>query len=287
MWIAWAAGAAGSAGVVAILVKAGLAHTPSNLATALRTLVVVLGLWTVVLADGRWQQIPEITSSSLLFLVLSGLATGASWLAYLRALARGPVNPVVAIDNSSIALTVLIAMLVFGETALWGVKLVGITAIVGGTMLMVRWIPTQLQERSYASWLPFAMIAALFASLTAILGKIGIADVDVTLGTAIRTLVVLVMAWVVVFLTGQQRQIRGLRRRDIAFIALSGVATGASWLCFYQALQSGPVTAVVPIDRLSVVVTAVLAFLIFRERLTRRGMIGLGLIVLGTLAMIP
>lgn len=287
MWIAWAGAAAIFAGLVAILAKVGLQHTPSNLATALRTVVVVVALWALVFAQGLPTDLSAISARSVLFLVLSGLATGASWLAYLRALQRGPVNPVVAIDNSSIAVTILLGMLLFGETSYWALKIPGIAAIMMGTLLMVQRLPTQSQLAPRRSWLPFALLAALFASLTAILGKVGITDIDATVGTALRTLVVLAMAWLLVVVTGELRKVRSLQRRDLVFLLLSGLATGLSWLCFYRALQTGPVSAVVPIDRLSLLVTVALAFVFLQERLTRRGVLGLALILVGTLAMIP
>jgi len=287
VWIAWAFGSAFFAGAVAILAKIGMQSTSANLATALRTVVVVILAWSLVFVGNGLPELPSDNTLPMLFLVLSGLATGGSWLAYLHALRVGPVNPVVAIDDASIVLTVLLGIVLFGETANWGLKVIGVLAIVLGTYMIVQWRPRSEHPATTKQWLPLAVVAAVLASLTAILGKIGIEGIDVTLGTAIRTLVVLAMAWLVVAISGDLRQVRSLQRRDLWFIALSGLATGLSWLCFYQALQQGPISAVVPIDKLSLPMTVLFSYLILRERISRRGMIGLFVILLGTLATIP
>lgn len=285
MWVVFALGSAFFAGLVAILAKVGIRATSSNVATAIRTVVVLAMAWLMVLIVGSQATITSISSRSLLFLVLSGLATGASWLCYFRALQLGAVNEVAAVDKSSIVLTVLLGIIVFGETSHLAVRLVGVAVIAAGTVLMVEWKPGGPALVSRA-WLVYAGLAAVFASLTSILAKVGITDVESTLGTAIRTVVVLVMAWVVVLVTRERRQVRQIPRRDLLFIGLSGVATGASWLCFYRALQTGPVSAVVPIDKLSLVVTVAFAYAVFGERLSRRGLAGLALIVVGTVAMV-
>jgi transporter family protein len=286
MWIVYALGSALFAGITSILAKAGIKETSSNVATAIRTVVVLLFAWLMVFVVGSEDTIASISSKTLIFLVLSGLATGASWLCYFRALQLGHVNKVVPVDKSSIVLTVLLAIIFLGETESLGVKLAGIATIGVGTYLMIQKKPGETKTAVGSKWLVYAALSALFASLTAILGKIGISDVESNLGTAVRTIVVLVMAWVVVFVTKEQQGVRGIPRRDLLFICLSGVATGASWLCFYKALQDGPASLVVPIDRLSIIVTVAVAYFAFKERLTRKALVGLVLIVVGTLVML-
>ena len=290
MWVTFAFGSAFFAGIVAILAKIGIRETPSNLATAIRTIVVLVFACVMVAAVGSAPGLMQIDGRTLVLLVLSGLATGASWLCYFRALQIGPVNPVVAVDKSSIVLTVLLGIVVFGETTNLGLRLLGITAIGLGTYLMVQWQPATGQARQGAQprreWLVYAVLAAVFASLTTLLAKAGMTEVESNLGTAIRTVVVVVMAWIVVFVTGEQRFVGRIPRRDLVFLLLSGVATGASWLCFFRALQTGPVSVVVPIDKLSIVVTVVFSYLVFRERLSRIGGVGLLLIVAGTMVML-
>ena len=274
------------AGVTAILAKCGIRKTDSTVATAIRTLVVLVFAWTMVFVVGSQGEIRNIGPTTLLFLVLSGLATGASWLCYFKALQLGDINKVVPIDKSSTVLTILLAFFLLGEPI--GLPQgIGVVLIGAGTFLM-------LEKRSPAagcapqcgSWMLYAFGSAVFASLTAILGKAGIQGVESNLGTAIRTGVVLVMAWLMVLVTGKAGAVRQVPRRELAFICLSGVATGASWLCYYRALQSGPASVVVPIDKLSILVTVAFSRLVFQERLTSRSAAGLALIVAGTLAML-
>jgi transporter family protein len=287
VWLLFAVGSALFAGATAILAKVGIRHTPSNLATAVRTVVVLAFAWLVVFIVGSQSSITRLSTTTVVFLVLSGLATGASWLCYFRALQLGDVNQVAPIDKSSIIVTVGFAIVLLGETQSLPTRLAGIALIGVGTWLMIDRRPaTTGQQAPLRAWLPYALASAVFAALTTILGKIGIAGVESNLGTAIRTGVVLVMAWVVVFVAGEQRHLRTVPRRDLAFIALSGVATGASWLCYYRALQDGPASVVVPIDKLSIVVTVAFATIVLHERLTRRAGLGLGLIVAGTLLML-
>lgn len=287
MWLLFAFGSALFAGLTAILAKVGVRHTPSNLATAIRTIVVLAFAWLVVFVVGSQATIAQLSGRTVLFLVLSGLATGASWLCYFRALQLADVNQVAPIDKSSIILTVLLAIVVFGETESLVARLAGVAVIGAGTYLMIDRRrgagPVGAQGRS---WLGYAVASAVFAALTTILGKVGIADVESNLGTAIRTGVVLVMAWIVVLVAGEHRRIRAVPRRDLVFIVLSGVATGASWLCYYRALQDGPASVVVPIDKLSIVVTVAFATFVLHERLTRRAGVGLALIVGGTMLML-
>lgn len=285
MWIAFAFGAALFAGLTSILAKVGVAHAPSHLATALRTVVVLGCAWGMVVLVGSQSTIGAIGPRAWLFLTLSGLATGASWLCFFRALQLGEVTAVAAVDKSSIILTVLFAIVLLGETDHLPTRLAGVALIAVGTFLMVERTAWRGVARG-GSWLLWAFGSAGFAALTAILGKVGIADVDSSLGTAIRTVVVLVLAWIVVFLTGEQRALPKIPRRDVVFIALSGVATGASWLCYWRAMQDGPASLVAPIDRLSILVTVGFAATFLGERLTWRAASGLGLVLAGTLIML-
>lgn len=285
LWILFAFASAFFAGVTAILAKIGIRHTDSHLATALRTVVVLVFAWVMVFVAGSQNTIGEISARTLLFLVLSGLSTGASWLCYFRALSIGDVNKVVPIDKSSVVLTILLAALFLGEPIRWytGVSMV---LILGGSLLMIerRSDAGGSQKRGY---LIYAVLSAVFAALTSILGKVGIEGVESNLGTAIRTGVVLIMAWGMVFLTGKQTQIRKIDRRSWLFLVLSGLATGLSWLFFYRALQDGPASVVLPIDKLSILVTVLLSRLVFKERLSRRAGLGLVLVVAGTLLLYP
>jgi transporter family protein len=286
MWLPYALGSALFAGLTAILAKVGIRHTPSNLATAIRTAIVLLFAWLVVLIVGSAPTIGSLSPTTWLFLGLSGLATGGSWLCYFKALQLADVNQVAPVDKSSIILTVLFAILLLGETTSLALRLAGITVIGVGTYLMIDRIPKRTESTASRSWLLYAIGSAVFAALTSILGKVGISGVESNLGTALRTIVVLVMAWVMVFASRQQNQLRTIPRRDLVFIALSAVATGASWLCYYRALQLGPASLVVPIDKLSIVVTVAFATFILHEKLRKRAIIGLALIVAGTLVML-
>ena len=286
MWVLFAAGSAFFAGVTAILAKCGIRKTDSTVATAIRTIVVLVFAWAMVFVAGSQGQMRDLDGRTLLFLILSGLATGASWLCYFRALQIGDINKVVPIDKSSTILTILLAFLFLGEPiGLFqgvGVVLIGI-----GTFLMIEKKPQAEEHVSQGmGWMLCAFGSAIFASLTSILGKIGIQGVESNLGTAIRTGVVLVMAWVMVLVTGKAGAVRQVDRRELGFICLSGIATGASWLCYYRALQDGLASVVVPIDKLSILVTVAFSGLVFHERLTARSGTGLLLIVAGTLAML-
>ena len=285
MWIAAAVLSAFFAGVTSILAKCGIRHTDSDVATALRTVVVLAFSWLMVLVAGSAGGITSLSGRSLLFLILSGLATGASWLCYFKALSIGDVNKVVPVDKSSTVLTVLLAILVFHETANLPVKLAGTALLLVGALLMVERKPSTPSAAQGLSWLPWAVGSAVFAALTSILAKVGISGVESNLGTAIRTGVVLVMAWGIVFLKGKQHQVRTIDRREAGFIALSGVATGASWLCYYYAIQHGVVSVVVPIDKMSILVSVGFSRVFLGERLSRRAALGLSLMAAGALAM--
>ena len=285
MWILFAFGSAFFAGVTAILAKCGIRQTDSHVATAVRTVVVLLFSWIMVFLVGSQGDIPAVDAKTWAFLVLSGLATGASWLCYFRALQLGDINKVVPIDKSSTVLTMVLAFLFLQEGLTW-LKAASMAAIAAGTYLMIQKKATGQEKTGRWAWLLYALLSAVFASLTAILGKVGIEGVESNLGTAIRTGVVLVMAWVVVFVTGKGQEVRRIPRRELGFLCLSGLATGASWLCYYKALHDGPASVVVPIDKLSILVTIAFSYFVFHERLTRRGAAGLCLIVAGTLAML-
>ncbi len=279
-------GSALFAGLTSILAKCGIRKTDSTVATAIRTIIVLLFSWAMVFIVGSQNQLAALDGRSLLFLVLSGLATGASWLCYFRALQLGDINRVVPIDKSSTVLTILLAALLLHEPVSV-TKGAGIALIAVGTFLMIEKKQTAGPAAPKNSrWLFYAFGSAVFASLTAILGKLGITGVESNLGTAIRTGVVLVMSWLMVFLTGRREKLRGIPKKELGFICLSGVATGASWLCYFRALQDGPASVVVPVDKLSILVTVLFSFLVFHERLTRRSAIGLAAIVAGTLLML-
>ena len=284
MWILFAFGSALFAGLTSILAKCGIRKTDSTVATASRTIVVLLFSWLMVFVVGSQGTIRDISGKTLLFLTLSGLATGASWLCYFRALQLGDVNKVVPIDKSSTVLTILLAAIFLQE----GVSLpkgIGIVLIAAGTFLMIEKKESSGETKS-AAWLWYALGSAIFASLTAILGKVGISGVESNLGTAIRPGVVLVMSWVMVFVTGKQEELKAIPKNELGFICLSGLATGGSWLCYYKALQDGPASVVVPIDKLSILVTVLFSYLVFHEKLTAKSGLGLAGIVAGTLLML-
>lgn len=285
MWILFAFGSAFFAGVTAILAKCGIRKTDSTVATAVRTIVVLLFSWLMVFVVGSQDQLGSIDPNTWLFLILSGLATGASWLCYFRALQLGDINKVVPVDKSSVILTMLLAFLFLQEpiTPFGGV---GVVLIAAGTFLMIEKKDVKQKEDQKKSWFLYAAGSAIFASLTSILGKIGISGVESNLGTAIRTAVVLLMAWVMVFVAGKAGEVRKIPKNEFGFICLSGIATGASWLCYYRALQDGLASIVVPIDKLSILVTVAFSYFVFHERLSKKSAIGLVLIVAGTLAML-
>lgn len=284
MWLLFAAGSAFFAGVTAILAKCGIRETDSDIATAIRTIIVLAFSWLMAFLTGSQEGLTAIPSAIWFFLILSGLSTGASWLCYFRALQLGSINKVVPVDKSSIVLTILLAFLFLGEPiSVW--KLAGLAAISTGTWMMIQRKEDDRETKGNA-WFIYAALSALFASLTSIFGKIGINGVESNLGTALRTGVVLLMAWLVVFLQKKQRLIVQIPRREFWFICLSGVATGASWLCYYRALKSGPASVIAPIDKLSILVTIAFSRLVFGERLSKRAAAGLTGIVAGTLLML-
>lgn len=285
MWIVFAFASAIFAGITSVLAKCGIRETDSTVATAIRTIVVLIFSWIMVFIVGSQTQLAAVERKTLLFLILSGLATGASWLCYFKALQLGDINKVVPIDKSSTILTILLAW-VFLREEMTLPKTVCVVAIAIGTFLMIEKKDAVPKVGKGASWLLYAVGSAVFASLTAILGKVGISGVESNLGTAIRTGVVLLMAWVMVFATGKQHTVKTISKKELGFICLSGLATGASWLCYYKALQDGLAGVVVPIDKLSILVTIAFSYFVFHERLSKKSAIGLVLIVIGTLSMV-
>ena len=284
IWIGAAILSAVFAGLTSILAKCGIKRTDSDLATAIRTIVVLAFSWIMVFIVGSYSAITQISPTSLIFLILSGLATGASWIFYFKALSVREINKVVPIDKSSTILTVLLAIICFGETSHLAVKLIATAILAIGIFLMVEKKQSAKKSES-GSWILYAVLSAVFAAMTSILAKLGISGVESNLGTAIRTGVVLVMAWIIVFSRGKHKQIKSIAKKELLFIGLSGIATGASWLCYYYAIQKGIVSVVVPIDKLSILVTVAFSYLVFRERLPKKALLGLCLMVAGTLLM--
>ena len=286
MWLLYAVGSSFFAGITAILVKIGVEDTDSHLLTALRTIVVLIFSWIMVFVVGSQRTISEVSPKTLLFLCTSGITTGASWLCYFHALQIGDVNKVVPIDKSSVVLTILLGILFLGEPMSVS-KGICVILIAAGTYLMIeKKQGTEEGKKKSKSAILYALLSAVFASLTALLSKIGIVGIESNLGTAIRTIIVLIMAWLIVVAGGKQKQIKDVSRKSWTFIILSGIATGLSWLCYYRALQDGPISVVLPIDKLSILISIAFAYIIFKERLTRKSGLGLAMIVAGTLGMV-
>ncbi len=284
MWILYAFGSAFFAGITAILAKIGIKNVDSNLATAIRTVVILIFSWIMVFIVGSLNTVVNLSSKTIVFLILSGLSTGMSWLCYFKALQLGNVNKVTPIDKSSTILTMILAMIFLGES-ITGLKIISIILIGVGTYLMIEKKDDDRQAKDN-KWLIYAFGSAIFASLTSILGKVGIENVESNLGTAIRTVVVFIMAWIVVFVTKKQGEVKNIDKKSWKFLLLSGLTTGLSWLCYYKALQNGPASIVVPIDKLSILITIAFSYVILKEKLKRKSIIGLILIVAGTLLLL-
>lgn len=286
MWITFAFGSALFAGITSILAKIGIKNTDSTAATAVRTIIILFFSWLMVFVTGQAGGITDISGKTLTFLILSGLATGGSWLCYFKALQIGDVNKVTPVDKSSTVLTMLLAFIILGEK-LDLLKVICMILIGAGTYLMIVKKETDGEVKANGKgWLFYAVLSAVFASLTSILGKIGISGVNSNLGTAIRTIVVLIMAWVMVFVTKKQDELKRIDRKSMVFICLSGLTTGLSWLCYYKALQDGQASIVVPIDKLSILVTVAFSYIVFKERLTKKSAVGLVMITAGTLLLV-
>lgn len=285
MWLLFACGSALFAGFTAILAKIGIKNTDSNVATAIRTVVILIFSWIMVLIVGSQDMLKSISGKTLVFLILSGLATGGSWLFYFKALQLGDVNKVTPIDKSSTVLTMLLAVIFLAESVTI-FKLAAMISIGTGTYLMITKKKQDDKKTAGSRWLLYAVLSTVFASLTTILAKIGISEIESNLGTAIRTIVVFVMAWIVVFVTGKYKEIIKIDRKSMSFICFSGITTGLSWLCYYRALQDGQASIVVPIDKLSILITIAFSFFFLKERMTRKSVLGLCLIVIGTLLLL-
>ena len=285
MWILFAFGSALFAGLTSVLAKCGIKKADSDAATAIRTIVVLIFSWLMVWIVGSAPTITGLSAKTWIFLILSGIATGASWLCYFRALQLGDVNKVVPIDKSSTILTIILALIFLGEPISW-LKAAAVVLIGIGTFMMIEKKADTEQKQEKKSWLLYAVLSAVFASLTSILGKIGIDGVESNLATAIRTGVVLIMAWLIVFIKGKQHTLKDIPKNELGFICLSGLATGGSWLYYYKALQDGLASVVVPIDKLSILVSIGFSALVFKERLSKKAAVGLVLIVGGTLMML-
>lgn len=284
MWLAMAVMSSIFAGLTSILAKCGIKKTDSDIATAIRTIVVLAFSVLMTFITGSFKDIDALSAKSILFLILSGLATGASWICYFKALSIGDVNKVVPIDKSSTIISVLLAVIIFNETNNLWIKIIGIILLSAGIFLMVeKQKSTTVNEKR--QWIIYAVLSAVFAALTSILAKIGIENVDSNLATAIRTVVVLIMAWLIVLAKGKQNSIKSIDKKEFLFILFSGVATGASWLCYYYAIQNGIVSVVVPIDKLSILITVIFSYIVFKEKLTKKSFIGLCLMIIGTLVM--
>ena len=283
MWLLAALGSAFFAGITSILAKCGIRKTDSDIATAIRTGVVLVFSWIMVFVVGSAESISSISIKSFVFLALSGIATGASWICYFKALSMGDVNKVVPIDKSSTVLSVILAIIFFGETNRLFIKLI-CTAVLGiGILLMIE--KKDYSGKAKHGWMIYAVLSAVFAAATSILAKIGIDNVESNLGTALRTIVVLAMAWSVVFMKGKQKDVRSVDKKELLFICLSGIATGASWLCYYYAIQNGVVSIVVPIDKLSILIAVGFSFFVFGEKLGKKSILGLFLMSAATVAM--
>lgn len=292
MWVLNAFLSALFAGITGILAKVGIKNTDSHLATALRTIVVTLFAWLMVVITSGFADISAVTGKTLLFLVLSGLTTGASWLCYFKAISIGDVVKIAPVDKSSTILTMLLAFLFLGEPLNW-LKLVCIVLIGAGTYMMIYTKRDAKQTETAAgpkkqglSWFVYAALSAVFAALTTILGKIGVQDISSNLGTAIRCIVVLALAWAIVFMQGTHRSIRTIDRRSIVFLVLSGIATGLSWLCYYSALKNGDASIVTPIDKLSILVTVLFSRVFLKEKLSALSLLGLLVMTAGTLLLL-
>lgn len=287
MWLLFAIGASFFAGITAILVKIGVENTNSHLLTALRTIVVLIFSWLMVFIVGSQNTIGDVSAKTLIFLCASGITTGASWICYFHALQIGNVNVVVPIDKSSVVLTIFLGVIFLGEPMNL-VKFICVVLIAAGTYMMIekKQMSADAKQEKSKGAIFYALLSAVFASLTALLSKIGIVGIESNLGTAIRTIVVLIMAWILVFITGSQKEIKNISKKSWTFIILSGLATGFSWLCYYRALQDGPISVVLPIDKLSTVISIAFAYIVFKEKLTKKSGIGLAMIVAGTLGMV-
>lgn len=285
MWILFAFGSAFFAGITTILAKCGIKDVNSDVATAIRTIVVLIFSWFLVFVTEKNINIESLSLKTWIFLISSGISTGASWLCYFKALQHGDINKVTPIDKSSVIITMILAIIFLNEN-LTSQKVISIVLITVGTYMMIEKKQVSQNKNYKNSWLIYALASAIFASLTSILGKVGIENISSNLGTAIRTFVVLIMAWLIVFIKGNTSNVKQINAKSGLFIVLSGIATGCSWLCYYKALQTGQASIVVPIDKLSILITILFSHIVFKENLTKKSAFGLALLVLGTLLLL-
>lgn len=285
MWILFALGSAFFAGLTSVVAKCGIKKTDSTVATAIRTGVVLICSAVMVTIVGSWGGITNVDTKSRIFLVLSGIATGASWLCYFKAISIGDVNKVVPLDKSSTVLAAVIAVIFLGESVT-APKITGLIAVAVGTYMMIGKKGGAGEKKRGLGWFFYGSLSAVFAALTSVLAKVGIENVESNLATTVRTAVVLVMAWLTVLVTGKGKLVKETTKKELLFIVISGILTGASWLCYYRALQLGEVSVVVPIDKLSILVSVAFSYIVFKEKLTLKSFMGLIIIVVGTLCLL-
>ena len=241
MWIVVAVLSALFAGLTAVLSKGGNEKANSDVVIALRISVIFVCSWIIVFAMGAYKAIATMSANALISIILSGISTGACWICYFKALSIGDASKVAAVDKSSVALSVLLAIIIFpDERSLWWIKLICLVVIIMGTALMTD-IKRDDGKRKIA-WLIFALLSAVFSTATSLLGKIGTQDVDSNAATALRTCVILVMAWLIVFCKRETKYIKELKGKEIFFLILSGITTTANWFCYYYAIQKGQVS---------------------------------------------
>lgn len=285
MWILFALGSAFFAGLTSVVAKCGIKKTDSTVATAIRTGVVLICSAVMVTIVGSWGGITNVDTKSRIFLVLSGIATGASWLCYFKAISIGDVNKVVPLDKSSTVLAAVIAVIFLGESVT-APKITGLIAVAVGTYMMIGKKDGAGEKKRGLGWFFYGSLSAVFAALTSVLAKVGIENVESNLATTVRTAVVLVMAWLTVLVTDKGKLVKETTKKELLFIVISGILTGASWLCYYRALQLGEVSVVAPIDKLSILVSVAFSYIVFKEKLTLKSFMGLMIIVVGTLCLL-
>lgn len=274
------------AALTSILAKIGIKNVDSNLATAIRTIVVVIMALIVVLITGQFHAVFDVEGQALIFIVLSGITTGLSWLFFFKALQIGDVSKVVSIDKSSIVMTIILSFIILQEPTT-PLVIAGGVIIAIGTFLLIGKNNSGKKEKFSQSYIFLAILGAVFAALTSILAKIGINnEVDSNVATFIRTIVIIIFAWAIVFFQGTVKQMKDITKKSYLFLGLSGMATGFSWLCYFAAIAIGKVSVVAPIDKFSVVITIILSFFILKEKPTRNTMFGAIVITVGTVLLI-
>ena len=273
------------AAFTSILAKIGIQKVNSNLATAIRTIVVLLMAFIIVVVTDQLDAIFDVTSKALIFFILSGITTGLSWLCFFKALQIGDVSKVVPIDKSSVVITIILSFIILREPVTLFVVIGGVLITIGTFVLIGRAKKKEKVSISQ-SYILLAILAAIFAALTSILAKIGIENVDPNVATFIRTIVIILFAWGIVIFQGTQKEIKNISRKSMLFLILSGAATGLSWLCYFAAIAIGKVSVVAPIDKFSVVITMLLSFMILKEKPTKNTVLGGIIITIGTVFLI-